>query len=101
LSWKQKNSLEKGYKLYSCSRDILLGYSLICIYKVGRITLARRTQHGATQNIVQSALVAAALAFEPFQHVGITLHGQLLLDGSVKRVTLCARITPKHCIYMQ
>jgi hypothetical protein len=35
------------------------------------------------QNIVQSAWVAADLAFEPFQHVGIYPHGQLLLDGQV------------------
>jgi hypothetical protein len=56
--------------------------------KVGRITLARRTQHGAAQNTVQSAWVAAALAFEPFQHVGITPHGELLLDEPVKLDTL-------------
>jgi hypothetical protein len=31
LSWKQKNSLEKCYNFYSCLRNILLGYSLICI----------------------------------------------------------------------
>jgi hypothetical protein len=35
-------------------------------------------------------LVTAALAFEPFQHVGITLHGKLLLDGQVLLATLCA-----------
>jgi hypothetical protein len=35
------------------------------------------------QNMVQSALVAAALAFMPFQHVGITPPGKLLLDGQV------------------
>jgi hypothetical protein len=42
------------------------------------------------QRIVQSAWVAAALAFEPFQHVGITPHGKLLLDGQVKLAALCA-----------
>jgi hypothetical protein len=42
------------------------------------------------QNIVQSTLVAAALAFEPFQHVGITPHGKLLLDGQALPPTLCA-----------
>jgi hypothetical protein len=42
------------------------------------------------QNSVQSALVAAALAFQPFQHVGITPHGQLVLDGRVKLAALCA-----------
>jgi hypothetical protein len=31
LSWKQKNSLEKSYNFYSCLRNILLDYSLICI----------------------------------------------------------------------
>jgi hypothetical protein len=52
--------------------------------KVGRITLARRTQHGACAKIPFSWLgLAAALAFEPFQHVGITSHGKLLLDGQV------------------
>jgi hypothetical protein len=51
--------------------------------KAGGITLARRTQHGIAQNIVQPALVAAALAFEPFQHVSITPHGQMLFDGLV------------------
>jgi hypothetical protein len=35
-------------------------------------------------------LVAAALAFEPFQHVGIYAHGQLLFDGPVKLAALCA-----------
>ena len=42
------------------------------------------------KNIVQPALVAAALAFEPFQHVGIYPHGKLLLDGAVQLATLCA-----------
>jgi hypothetical protein len=37
--------------------------------------LPLRTRHGVAQNIVQPALVAAALAFEPFQHVGIYPHG--------------------------
>jgi hypothetical protein len=46
-------------------------------------------------------LAAAALAFEPFQHVGITPHGTLLLDGPVKLAALCAGIALKHCIYMQ
>jgi hypothetical protein len=46
-------------------------------------------------------LAAAALAFEPFQHVGITPHGTLLLDGPVKLAALCARTALKHCIYMQ
>jgi hypothetical protein len=41
------------------------------------------------KNIVQSAWVGAALAFEPFQHVGITQHGKLLLDGSIKLAALC------------
>ena len=35
------------------------------------------------QNTVPSALVAAALAFEPCQHVGITQLGKLLSDGQV------------------
>ncbi len=89
MSWKQKNSLEKSYKFYSFLRNILLGYSMICTYKPGHITLAWRTQHGASQNTVQSALVAAALAFEPFQHVSITPHGKLLLDGPVILAALC------------
>jgi hypothetical protein len=42
------------------------------------------------QNIVQSVWVAAALAFEPFQHVGTILHSQLQLDGPVKLTALCA-----------
>jgi hypothetical protein len=42
------------------------------------------------KNTVRSALVAAALNFEPFQHVGITPHGKLLLDGPVKLAALCA-----------
>jgi hypothetical protein len=42
------------------------------------------------QNIVQSAWAAAALAFEPLQHVGITLHGKLLLDAPVLLAALCA-----------
>jgi hypothetical protein len=42
------------------------------------------------KNIDQSAWVAAALAFEPFQHVGITPHGKLLLDGPVLLAALCA-----------
>jgi hypothetical protein len=41
------------------------------------------------QNIVQSAWVAAALAFAPFQHVGITPHGKLLLGGQVLLAALC------------
>jgi hypothetical protein len=41
------------------------------------------------QNSVQSALVTAALAFKPFQHVGIYPHGQLLFDGPVKLAALC------------
>jgi hypothetical protein len=53
------------------------------------------------QNTAPSAWVAAALAFEPFQHVGITPHGKLLLDGQVLLAALCARIALKHCIYMQ
>jgi hypothetical protein len=36
------------------------------------------------QNTVPSAWVASALAFEPFQHVGITPHDKLLLDGHAK-----------------
>jgi hypothetical protein len=51
---------------------------------------AAHTQHSVTQNIVQSTLVAAALAFEPFQHVGITPRGKLLWDGQVKLAALCA-----------
>jgi hypothetical protein len=35
-------------------------------------------------------LVAAALAFEPLQHVGIYPHGKLLFDGPVKLAALCA-----------
>jgi hypothetical protein len=31
LSWKQRDSLEKSYNFYSCLRNIILGYSLICI----------------------------------------------------------------------
>jgi hypothetical protein len=48
-------------------------------------------------------LVAAALAFELFQHVGITPQGKLLLDGQVLLAALCAHIdiALKHCIYMQ
>jgi hypothetical protein len=47
------------------------------------------------QRIVQSAWLAAALAFEPFQHVGITPHDKLLLDGqvllaAVRPASLCA-----------
>jgi 5'-deoxynucleotidase YfbR-like HD superfamily hydrolase len=84
LSWKQKNRLEKCYNFYSCLHYILLGYRLIFIYKIGHITLARRTQHGVAQNIFQSALVAAALAFQPFQQVGITSHGKLVVDGLVQ-----------------
>jgi hypothetical protein len=45
------------------------------------------------QNIAQSALVAAALAFKPFQHVGIYPHGQLLFNGPVKLAALCALLT--------
>jgi hypothetical protein len=41
------------------------------------------------QNTVPSALVAAALAFKPFQHVGITPHGKLLWDGQVLLAALC------------
>jgi hypothetical protein len=43
------------------------------------------------KNILQSVLVAAALAFEPFQHVGITPNGMLLLDGPEKLAALCAQ----------
>jgi hypothetical protein len=53
------------------------------------------------KNIVQSALVATALAFKPFQHVGIYLHGELVLDGPVKLAALCTRIALEYCIYMQ
>jgi hypothetical protein len=35
-------------------------------------------------------LVAAALAFEPFQHVGIYALGKRLLDGQVLLAALCA-----------
>jgi hypothetical protein len=35
-------------------------------------------------------LVAAALAFEPFQHIGITPHGKLLMYGPVLLAALCA-----------
>jgi hypothetical protein len=42
------------------------------------------------KNSVQSAWVAAALAFAPFQHVGIYPHGQLLFDGLV----LLAALSP-------
>jgi hypothetical protein len=41
------------------------------------------------KNMVLSALVTAALAFEPFQHVGITLHGKRLSDGQVLIAALC------------
>jgi hypothetical protein len=51
--------------------------------------------------IVQSAWVAAALARKPFQHVGITPHGQLLFDGAVNLAALYTRNALKHCIYMQ
>jgi hypothetical protein len=30
------------------------------------------------------------LTFEPFQHIGITPHGKLLLDGQVLLAALCA-----------
>jgi hypothetical protein len=53
------------------------------------------------QNIVPSALVAAALAFEPFQHVGIYPHGKLAFDGQVLLAALCAHIALKNCICMQ
>jgi hypothetical protein len=46
------------------------------------------TQHGIAQNVVQPALVAAALAFEPFQHVRIYPHCELLFDGTVKLAAL-------------
>jgi hypothetical protein len=46
------------------------------------------THHGLAQNIVQAALVAAALAFEPFQHVGIYPYRELLSDGTVKLAAL-------------
>jgi hypothetical protein len=45
------------------------------------------------QNTVPSALVAAALAFKPFQHVGSTPHGKLLWDGQV----LLAVVRP-YCV---
>jgi hypothetical protein len=44
------------------------------------------------QNIVQSIWVATALAFEPFQHVGITPYGKLLLGGQVLLAALCAQL---------
>jgi hypothetical protein len=46
------------------------------------------TQHGITENIVQAALVATSLAFEPFQHVRIYPHRELLFDGTVKLAAL-------------
>jgi hypothetical protein len=55
------------------------------------MTIARGAPSMALRkNTVQSAWVAAALAFEPFQHVGITPHGRLLLDGQVLLAALCA-----------
>jgi hypothetical protein len=48
------------------------------------------TQHGIVQNIVQPALVATTLAFEPFQHVGIYPHDTLLFDEPLKLAALCA-----------
>jgi hypothetical protein len=47
------------------------------------------------KNTVPTVLVAAALAFAPFQHVGITPHGKRLLDGqvllaAVRPASLCA-----------
>ena len=42
------------------------------------------------KNIVQSALVAAGLAFKPLQHVGINPQGKLPLDEPVKLAALCA-----------
>jgi hypothetical protein len=57
--------------------------------------LPLRTQHGAAQYIVQSALVTAALAFEPFQHVCIYPQGKLLFDGQIKLAALCIRVVLK------
>ncbi len=34
------------------------------------------------KHFVQPALVTAAMAFDPFQQVGITQHGKLLLGGT-------------------
>lgn len=68
------------------------------IYELYPITFGKMTAYGARdalemalkQNTVQSASVAAALAYALCQHIGLAPHSKLLLARFVKFAMLCA-----------
>lgn len=61
------------------------------------LTMPQLGEHRRPQDLVQPALIAAALTLEPFDHVGIDAHRQLSLHGAIELSALCSAPVTLTC----